>query len=330
MIRSDDLVFFVRSAALGGFSEAAREADLLPGQVSAAIQRLERELGIRLFARSTRSLRLTAEGERYLPHAQAALASLRAGREQLRGDGGELAGVLQVALPSDLGRNVLLPWLAAFHRQHPKLVLRLFFSDRVTDVFREPVDVAVRYNPPADASFVALPLAPHNRRVLVASPGYVERRGRPATLEALAQHDGLSIALGGRIHERWTFFEGEQRRAVTVRSPIQCDDGEVAHRLALDGEGIAYKSWLDVGEDVRAGRLVQLLPQLAGEPAPLHLVCPHRGQYSPAVQQLHQLLRQRCEALAASLPAPRRAGTTSPRPRQSKATTPAHRKETRP
>lgn len=322
MVRFDDLALFDRAAALGSFSDAAREAGLLPGQASAAVQRLERELGIRLFARSTRSLRLTAEGERYLPHARAALGSLRAGQDELRAEDPELRGVLQVATPSDLGRNVLLPWLAAFRRQHPKLVLRLFMSDRVTDVFKEPVDIAVRYGPPPDASFVALPLATGNRRVLVASPGYVQRCGRPASVDELAGHACLTYALSSRIHDRWTFFDGEQRLVANVRGPIQSDDGELIHRLALDGEGIAYKSWLDVGEDVRAGRLVQLLPRLRGEAAPLHLVCPHRGQYSAAVQQLHALLRQRCEAMVAALPSPEAAAPARTAVRRPGASTP--------
>ncbi|WP_225784429.1 LysR family transcriptional regulator [Xenophilus sp. Marseille-Q4582] len=304
MIRLDDLALFVRSAALGAFSAAAREADLLPGQASAAIQRLERELGVRLFARSTRSLRLTAEGERYLPHAQAALDHLHAGRGQLQDEARELSGVLQLAMPSDLGRQVLLPWLAEFRLAHPRLRLRLSFSDRVSDVFREPVDAAVRYSPPADASFVALPLAPDNRRVLVAAPGYVARHGAPQTVAELAAHDCLCFALSGRVHDRWTFFEGAQRQVATVRGPIQCDDGEAVHRLALAGEGLAYKSWLDVAHDVRDGRLVPLLTQCLGEPAPLHVVCPHRGQYAAAVQRLHQALRPRFEALSALRPAP--------------------------
>lgn len=303
MIRLDDLALFVRSAALGAFSAAAREADLLPGQASAAIARLERALGVRLFARSTRSLRLTAEGERYLPHAQAALDSLHVGQAQLQEEAGELSGLLQVAAPSDLGRHVLLPWLTAFRHANPKLQLRLFFSDRVADVFRDPVDVAVRYSPAADASYVALPLAPGNRRIAVAAPAYLARKGMPKTLADLAAHDCLSFALSGRPHDRWAFHDGAQRQVVAVRGPIHCDDGEVAHRLALAGEGIVYKSWLDVAQDVGAGRLVPLFTRLQGEAAPLHLVCPHRGQYSAAVQRLHQALRPPIEALAALRPA---------------------------
>lgn len=302
MIRLEDLALFVRAAAMGGFSEVAREVDLLPGQVSAAIKRLERELDVRLFARSTRSMRLTAEGERYLPFAQAALASLSEGQERLRGEEAQLRGVLQIAAPSDLGRNILLPWFTAFRRQHPDLTLRLFVSDRVTDVFRDPVDVAIRYGEPDDASYVALPLAPANRRVLVASPGYLERCGIPAALEDLAQHDCLLYSLGGRLYDKWTFQEDGRRRVVTVRGTLHADDAEISRRLAVNGEGIAYKSWLDVGEDVRAKRLVVLLRRFEGQIAPLHLICPHRKQFSPAVQQLHRLLRQRCDALVAAMP----------------------------
>lgn len=300
MIRLDDLALFVRSAALGGFSGAAREADLLPGQVSAAIGRLERALDVRLFARSTRSLRLTAEGERYLPYAQEALQALRDGEERLHSArAGELRGLLQISAPSDFGRNVLLAWLAAFRREHPALQLRLVFSDHVSDVFREPVDVAFRYSPGTDASFIALPLAPENRRVLVASPAYLERRGAPANVQDLARHDCLPWTRGDRAHDLWTFTEDGERRQLRVRAGLQAGDGDIARRLALEGEGIAYKSWLDVAEDVRAGRLVRLLPQVLGEPAPLHLVCPHRKQFSPAVQRLHARVRERCDALSA-------------------------------
>jgi len=302
MIRFDDVQLFLRSAALGGFSDAAREADLLPGQVSAAIKRLEKELDVRLFARSTRSLRLTPEGERWLPHAQAVVDALREGREQLHAERAELRGHLQISAPSDLGRNVLLPWFAAFRRQHPALTLRLFFSDRVADVFREPVDIAIRYNATADASYVTLPLAPANRRVLCASPGWLERHGPLTDLDELARRDCLLYAMGGRMHDKWAFTEDGRRRVVHVRGPLQSDDADVVRRLALDGEGVVYKSWLDLAEDVRCGRLVQLLPEVVGEPTPLHLVTPHRRQSSPAVRALHAWLRQRCEALSAAMP----------------------------
>ena len=297
MIRLDDLGLFVRTAALGSFSQAAREVNLLPGQASAAIGRLERELDIRLFARSTRSLRLTEEGKRYLPFAQDALQALRDGQEGMRGENAALSGVLQIAAPSDFGRNVLLPWIAQFRRAHPGLDIQLLVSDQVADVFRDPVDVALRYGQIDDASFIALPVAPGNRRVLVASPDYLTRHGRPQSLADLAQHSCLAYRLRGRTYDRWCFPTADGEQVVQVAGGLVSDDADVVRRWAVAGEGIAYKSWLDVCADVMAGQLEVLLPDLPGEATPLHLVCPHRKQFSPAVKLLHALLREQCAPL---------------------------------
>lgn len=298
MVRFEDLDLFVRTAACGSFSKAAREANLLPGQVSAAIMRLERDLELRLFARSTRSLRLTDEGERYLPYAREVIELLHSGHEVLRRDDAELTGTLLLAAPSDFGRNLLLPWIGEFRRRHPRLEVRLQLSDQVTDVFRDRVDIALRYGQPEDASFVALPLAPDNRRVLVASPAYLEQCGAPASLDDLQHHSCLLWQLQGRVYDKWVFPIGKARRIVQVKGALVCDDSDVVRRWVLAGEGIAYRSWLDVGTDVRAGRLAVVLPDQPGEPAPLNMVCPHRRQFSPAVRQLHALLAERCAALS--------------------------------
>lgn len=255
MIRIDDLGLFTRSAALGSFTAAAHEADLLPGQVAAAIKRLERELDVRLFARTTRSLRLTAEGEQYLPTAHSVLEALKQGKENLRGENATLRGVLQVTAPSDLGRNILLPWLTLFRRQHPELTLRFSLSDQMADLFRDPVDVAIRYGSNEDANYVALPLAPWNRRVLVAAPEYVERHGYPQTPDDLHNHACLLYQQGGRIYDKWSLGS----ETIQVSGPMFSDDADIVRRWALSGEGIANKSWLDVSADVIAGRLVVLL-----------------------------------------------------------------------
>ena len=293
MIRVDDLGLFLRSAALGSFTAAAVEANLLPGQVAAAIKRLERELEVRLFTRTTRSLRLSAEGEQYLPTARGVLEQLELGRERLRGDNAPLRGTLQIAAPSDLGRNILLPMLTEFRRQHPELSLRFLVSDQVTNLFRDPVDVALRYGWNEDANYIALPLAPWNRRVLVASPDYVARHGTPTSVDDLSRHPCLLYLQNGRLHDRWEL--GEQ--TVQVTGPLFSDDADVVRRWAVAGEGIAYKTWLDVYADVQAQRLVVLLPEIPGDVYPLSFACPHRGQMSRAVTQLYQYLNQPFSAL---------------------------------
>ena len=297
MFRLEDLTLFVRAAALGSFSDAAREAGQQPAQVSAAIKRLETILNIRLFARSTRSLRLTPEGETWLPYATQMLDTLEAGLQKIQTPDDEIRGMLQIAVPSDLGRNLLLTLFRDFRQRHPALRLRLLFSDQLTDVFKDPVDVAFRYGNNDDASFISLPVAPENRRVLVASPEWIARHGEPQTLEELGQHNALIYILRGRPFDRWSLSLDGEVLQQKVSGTVMSDDAEVIRRLAVAGEGIAYKSMLDVSDDLRAGRLRRLLPRYQGDVVPLNLICPHRKQLSAAVRLLYVEVKSHCEGL---------------------------------
>lgn len=299
MFRLEDLTLFVRAAALGSFSDAAREAGQQPAQVSAAIKRLETILNIRLFARSTRSLRLTPEGETWLPYATQMLDTLEAGLQKIQTPDDEVRGTLQIAVPSDLGRNLLLTLFRDFRQRHPALRLRLLFSDQLTDVFKDPVDVAFRYGNNDDASFISLPVAPENRRVLVASPEWIARHGEPQTLEELSQHNALIYILRGRPFDRWSLSLDGVVQQQKVSGTVMSDDAEVIRRLAIAGEGIAYKSMLDVSDDLRAGRLRRLLPRYQGDVVPLNLICPHRKQLSAAVRLLYEEVKSHCEGLNA-------------------------------
>ncbi|HCF6492594.1 TPA: LysR family transcriptional regulator [Klebsiella variicola subsp. variicola] len=299
MFRLEDLTLFVRAAALGSFSDAARESGQQPAQVSAAIKRLETILNIRLFARSTRSLRLTPEGETWLPYATQMLDTLEVGLQKIQTPDDEVRGMLQIAVPSDLGRNLLLTLFRDFRQRHPALRLRLLFSDQLTDVFKDPVDVAFRYGNNDDASFISLPVAPENRRVLVASPEWIARHGEPQTLEELSQHNALIYILRGRPFDRWSLSLDGVVQQQKVSGTVMSDDAEVIRRLAVAGEGIAYKSMLDVSDDLRAGRLRRLLPRYQGDVVPLNLICPHRKQLSAAVRLLYEEVKSHCEGLNA-------------------------------
>jgi len=297
MIRIDDLAIFVRVASLDSFSAVGREMNLLPSQISAAIKRLERELDIRLFARSTRSLRLTLEGQNYLPHARAVLESLHAGKACLQHSETDLRGTLQIASSSDFGRNVLLPWLIEFRQHNPGVHIRLSLSDHIADIYREPVDVAIRYGAIPDADFVSLPLAPQNCRVIAAAPSYLDSQGRPANLEALKEHQCLRYHLNGKLYDRWVFPAADgSLEHISVSGPVISDDADVIRRCAIAGEGVMYKSWLDICHDIQAGHLELLLPHQQGEPFPLHFICPHRKQFSPAIRSLYVYLKSRCAA----------------------------------
>lgn len=156
MVRLEDLILFVRVAALSSFSDAAREAGVQPAQVSAAIKRLESSLAIRLFARSTRSLRLTPEGEAWLPYARQMLDAMYAGMQKIQAPEQEISGTLQIAVPSDLGRNLLLPVFQAFDERYPALRLRIFSPTRWRMFLRirsiSPFATAHRKMPPISPS----------------------------------------------------------------------------------------------------------------------------------------------------------------------------------
>lgn len=292
-----DLELFVRTAELGSLSAAARRLELTPAAASAALKRLEAALQAPLFVRSTRSLRLTAEGEVFVQHCRQALELLAEGRAAVTSGRAVVRGALQLSLPSDLGRNVLLPWLDAFQQHHPAVALRLQLSDRLADVYRQPVDLTIRYGTLPDSSLVALPLVPGNRRVLCASPDYLARAGVPASPAELVGHNCLCFMLGEAVHDRWRFFRDGQEQSVAVRGDRVSDDGDVVRRWALAGHGLAYKSRLDVHADLQAGRLVAVCADWQGELAPLNLLCADRRQLSPAVQQLRDFLTPRLTAL---------------------------------
>lgn len=299
IIRLDDLQVFVSTVKLGSFSAAARLLDMSPAFASAAVQRLERHLGVRLFIRSTRRLRISDDGERYLPHAMVALNAMTQGEIALEEGRSEISGPLRLSMPSDLGRNVLLPWLDEFQAEHPGVQLQLQISDQVANLFTDHLDVSIRYGQLADSSLVSLPLMPLNTRTVCAAPRYVAQYGTPRTPEALSQHNCLRYVMGEQTHERWAFHTKEGVKTVVVTGNRVSDDADVVRRWAVAGAGIVYKSRLDVAADLSAGRLLELFAQDIGQPAPLQMVCAHRHSLTPVVQALRAFLAQRFHTLNA-------------------------------
>jgi len=201
----NDFRLFVCVAQSSSLSEAARTLDVTPASVSATIKKLEQELGVPLLMRSTRALRLTQAGETFLEDCLAGLAIFEQAQDRLTIGQATLCGKVSLSLPSDLGRSVVVPWLRDFQNQYPQISLSLHVSDRVVDVFRNQVDLALRYGAPADSSLVSLAVAPDNRRTLCASPDYVARptylhqlhAQRPST-RSLDLHSGPGRGWRGR------------------------------------------------------------------------------------------------------------------------------------
>lgn len=295
-----DLEIFVRTVDSGSLSSTARSLDITPAAASAALKRLEAELQAPLMVRSTRSLRLTPEGAVFLEHCRSALATLREGALSVHTGRTQVQGTLRLAVSSDLGRNVMLPWLDAFETQHPQVRFRLQISDRRANVYNEPVDAAFRYGHPPDSSLVALPVAPDNLRVLCAAPSYLARHGTPTTPQDLAAHTAVCFLLGEEVNDRWSFWKDGQETEVKVRAHHVANDGDVVRRWAVAGRGLTYKSWLEVAPDLAAGRLVALCPGWQADTAPLYMVLPDRRQLTPALRLLREFVMAACAELRAT------------------------------
>jgi DNA-binding transcriptional LysR family regulator len=289
-----DLEIFVCIADNGGLTAAARLLDVSPAVASAALKRLESDLGVLLFVRTTRSMRLTLEGERFLAHCRPLLEGLREAEDEATAGHAVIQGQLQISMPSDLGRNVVLPWLDEFQEQYPGVQLRVQMSDRIADVFRQRVDIAIRYGKPPDSGLVALPLIQKNRRVLCASAIYLEKHGTPQSPEELDRHNCLCFMLGESIYNRWSFRKGEREIAMEVQGNRVSNDSDAVSRWAAAGYGICYRSYIDVASEIAAGRLRILCPDWEGESVPLYFVCADRRQLSPTVRLLREFIEAKC------------------------------------
>ncbi|RVU32868.1 LysR family transcriptional regulator [Neptunomonas marina] len=294
-MKTEDLQLFIQTADSGSISRAGDRLGITPAAASAAIKRLEEQLNVALFIRSTRQIRLTQEGEQFLAHCREALHSLDAGYAAMRALKGKAAGELRISAPSDLGRNLLLPWIDEIMAAHPDLTITLLLGDSLADFYLDRVDLAIRYGTPEDSSKVAFHLAT-TERVLCASPSYLARFGEPDTPEALGSHNCLRYQLSNRFNDLWEFYRRDnpgEHTTMRVSGNRKTNDADAVRLWALNGEGVAYKSRIDIHDDLVAGRLVPLLPAYRSAPVELYLICPTRAQVTPAVIIIRDLLRER-------------------------------------
>jgi len=290
-----DLQVLVQTARGGTLTAAARALGITPAAASATLKRLEAQLGTRLFERSTRAMRLTPQGQILLDYAARAFELLDEGQSQVHADRATLVGRVRVAAPSDLTRNVLLPLFDEFMQAHPGLQLQLSVADRVLDVMRDEVDVAIRYGALADSRLVARTLA-EAHPVCSAAPSYLRRHGTPRTPQELAQHNCITFDRGGRRHRVWRFCRDGQWTEVRVDGDRSVDDASLAREWAVAGRGIILKSEIDQRRDLASGALVPLLTDWRTEPYPLHALLPS-GRFVPnRVRALVDFLVERFSA----------------------------------
>jgi DNA-binding transcriptional LysR family regulator len=283
----------LRVAELGSVAAAARETGQLAATASAAVRRLEAHLGAKVFARSSRALKATVEGEAYLRRVRDALALLDLGGGELLSPLTQVRGRLRVAVSTDLGTQRLRPLLDEFMRLHPRLALEVAVGERPADLGREPVDAGIRYGMPSNHGQIVRMLVEDNEAILVAAPSYLASAGMPRTAADLAAHEAVGLRVGDRFGPRWKLIENGVTLTVQPRVRRSADNGLLARLWAIDGHGIVLKSRLDVAADLAAGRLVRVLPQVTGGPYPLVLALSPGTHLTARTRTLGDFLKAR-------------------------------------
>ncbi|OMG73694.1 LysR family transcriptional regulator [Burkholderia ubonensis] len=275
MDRFKQIETFAAVAAKGSLSAAAHAEGVAPAIIGRRLDALEERLGVKLLVRTTRKLTLTFEGSAFLEDCQRVINDMQNAEASVSAGGVKASGHLRISAPAGFGRRHVAPLVPEFSCAHPDVSVTLDLSDRMVDLVNEGFDCAVRLGELPDSSLVSLKLG-ENRRVCVASPAYLARRGTPATLAELVRHNCLALAANANQQRGWSFLEDGKVVSIRVSGTMECSDGAVLHEWCLAGHGLAWRSWWEVGDDVAAGRLVSVLDAFAAPPIGIHAVFPQR------------------------------------------------------
>jgi DNA-binding transcriptional LysR family regulator len=294
------LLAFSETAKRGGFAAAARELGTAPSTLAKAVARLEVQLGLRLFHRTTRQVSLTADGERLFQRCQRVLAELDELQAEAAGASAAPSGTLRIDMPIVFGRRFMLPLLAQLVQQHPALELDVRLSDAYVDLVKDRIDVAVRVGELQDSTLVARRFA-SQQLLLVAAPAYLRRHGTPAAVEDLAAHRHIVFRMPGTGRDRPQQYSVNGRAlALHPARGLRFNDGEAMVQAAVLGLGLAQVPDNMVADELAAGSLAELLAAHRPPAMPIHAVMPGNRWVPARVRVLLDAL----ERFATPAPAP--------------------------
>lgn len=298
-MKISDLQVLLKIAELQSVTAAANQLDMSSSAASVSLKRIEQELGAELFVRTTRKMRITPEGERYLPLCQQALDLLQQAQVLVKEEQQSISGEIRIAVSSEMGRNLMRILLNGVMDKHPDVSLRLHVSDSRTDFYRDGVDVALRAmtkEAAQESNLYGFKICniPH---VLCASPDYIENHGRPMAPDDLYQHNALLYKLYEVVHDSWELYHDDQKYRIKMNSNRAVNDGDIVRRWCIDGAGIAKKSAIDVGKDLLAGRLERILADFEIPQTEMWLVLPSRQLISPAIRLIRDELKAKIHQL---------------------------------
>lgn len=278
MDRLDELAVFVRIVEEGSLVRAARRLRRSPPAVTRALAALEDRIGVRLIDRTTRRLAPTEAGRALYDRARTLVADYEAATAGVRE--APVRGLLRIAAPVQFGRRHVAPIATRFLDAHDGVEIELLLNDRNVDLIEEGIDVALRIGALADSTLSARSVG-QVRRLWVASPTYLERRGTPRSPSDLAHHEAV---LGtSRGTSEWSFAGARRGAPMHPTGRLRVDDVETRLRAARDGRGIAQLLSYQVADDLAGGRLVRLLQAWEQPPIPVHLLTKGRAHRAPKI-----------------------------------------------
>ncbi len=277
------MTFFSLLVRHGSLSAAARELGISTAAVSKRLSQMEARLGVGLLQRTTRRTGLTAEGELYLAHARRILADIDDMEQLVSSTVTAPKGLLRVNATLGFGRSQMAPVISDFVNRYPEVQVQLQLTVNPPALTEENVDVCIRFGEPPDARVIARRIA-SNRRLLCASPAYLERHGTPVLPHDLTQHNCIGIRQGDEAYGTWRLSAGKRTEVVKVRGNLSTNDGEIAVNWALAGHGILLRAEWDIAKYLRSGRLQQVLGNWQTPPADIHAVYPQRLQDAARVR----------------------------------------------
>jgi DNA-binding transcriptional LysR family regulator len=275
MDRLKQIETFVAVASRGSLTAAANAEGVAPAIIGRRIDGLEARLGVKLLVRTTRRITLTHEGVSFLEDCQRLLADLQSAEASVTAGGVKASGHLRITAPAGFGRKHVAPLVPAFRERNPDVTLSLDLTDRLVDLVNEGYDCAVRVGALADSSLIGVRLG-ESRRACVASAAYIGRHGAPHTPQDLARHRCLAYSSVASQPRGWVFQIDGELQHLRVSGPLDCTDGAVLHQWCLEGHGLAWRSMWEVGEDLAAGRLVEVLADFCAPPVGIHAVFAQR------------------------------------------------------
>lgn len=289
MDKFQEMASFVAVVDAGSFVAAAEVLGLSKAAVSRHVGDLEHRLGARLLQRTTRRLSLTAEGQTFLARCRELLSALEEAESELNSQTGEPAGLIRVNAPLTFGVLHLAPLWGRFIERYPKVSLDVTLGDRLVDLVDEGFDLAVRISATMPSSMLVSRKLADARMVLCASPAYLARHGTPTEPQQLAAHRAISYSYWS-TRDEWNFTGPHGPASVRIKACMHTNNGDTCRAAALDHQGIVLQPDFLIGEDLRNGALVELMPEFRATEIGIHAVYPTRKQLPLKVRCLVDFL----------------------------------------